>query len=162
MKIAAIFFGIEGRLNRLSYLLLLILLAALYLLFMYIVSKVFVINNNVLPLHILKIITFIIFIFLTIKRCHDFNKSGFFMIIYVAAYIVISQAGNLLLIYLYAFSVDTLIIIMNIIIKAVFLLYIILKPGTNGKNQYGNKPEKLFDLGLNGFEEETTSINSGK
>lgn len=64
MKCAAIFLGIEGRLNRLSYLLSLILVAALYLLLIYIINTVFVISNNtLLPLHILNIITFIIFIF---------------------------------------------------------------------------------------------------
>lgn len=83
MKFAAIFLGIKGRLNRLSYLLSLILVAALYLLLIYIINTVFVISNNtLLPLQILNIITFIIFIFLTIKRCHDFNKSGFYNYIY--------------------------------------------------------------------------------
>lgn len=64
MKFAAIFLGIKGRLNRLSYLLSLILVAALYLLLIYIINTVFVISNNtLLPLHIINIITFIIFIF---------------------------------------------------------------------------------------------------
>ena len=153
MKFAAIFLGIEGRLNRLSYSLLFILLAALYLLFMYIIMKVVVIgSDNTLPLHILDIISYIIFIFLTIKRCHDFNKSGFFMIIPPPPPLLISPAGIFLLINLDGFSVDRLII-MGFIIKAVFWLYLVLKPGTNGKNQYGSQPEKLFDLGIDSFTE---------
>lgn len=43
--------------------------------------------------------------------------------------------------------------IIDTIIYAVFLLYLVLKPGTNEVNKYGNKPEKLFDLGLHNFEE---------
>ncbi|MCI6476305.1 MAG: hypothetical protein MSA07_11470 [Mucispirillum sp.] len=48
------------------------------------------------------------------------------------------------------------------IIYAVFLLYIVLKPGTNEVNKYGNKPEKLFDLGSHNFEEKKSSITTGR
>lgn len=162
MKFAAIFLGIEGRLNRLSYLLSLILVAALYLLFIYIINTVFAVsNNNLLPLHILNIITFIIFIFLTIKRYHDFNKSGFFTFIYIIVIYVISQAAFFLLMYLDAVSFYKHNII-DTIIYAVFLLYLVLKPGTSEVNKYGNKPKKLFDLGLHNFEEKKSSITADR
>lgn len=162
MKFAAIFLGIEGRLNRLSYLLSLILVAALYLLFIYIINIVFAVsNNNLLPLHILNIITFIIFIFLTIKRYHDFNKSGFFTFIYIIVIYVISQAAFFLLMYFDAVSFYKLNII-DTIIYSVFLLYLVLKPGTSKVNKYCNKPKKLFDLGLHNFEEKKSSITADR
>lgn len=83
---------------------------------------------------------------MSIKRFHDFDKSGYFLLAYsvIASIIIIAIS----VIFFFVLNNETLVIGFAGIAALAFVLYIYLKPGTAGVNKYGNQPAALFDLGL--------------
>lgn len=157
MDIKALFFATEGRLNRLSYFFAGIVLALVTVVLSNIFA--FILGANFIGLLlvieiIISIANIVCGIFLGIKRCHDFNKSGYFLLAYIAisslimivcisvAVTLMSQAGAKLFV---------------LIVAAIISLYLLLKPGTNGENSYGSQPVGLFDLGIKKPEELSNS-----
>lgn len=159
MNLIALLFKTEGRLNRLSFFLLFIIINVGYTIIINIVSTIFRRSLTYKTIEILFVILLILLfvnlIFLTIKRCHDFGKSVYFLIIYILAVtgIIIAalKVASILKVDSYTLSMILTIIML------ISLFYFFLKPGSDEANQYGNQPEHLFDLGLNGFKEKISS-----
>ena len=147
MDFKGLFFSAEGRLNRLSFFLLAILVGIVF-------SIISVIVNLILPAGVagivsivLSVVNAVIGIFLAIKRFHDFDKSGYFMLGFsvISSVIIIAVST----ICFFVLGNEILGIGFAFIATIAVALYIYLKPGTAGANKYGNQPAALFDLGLN-------------
>lgn len=147
MDFKGLFFSAEGRLNRLSFFLLAILVGIVF-------SIISVIVNLILPAGaagivsiVLSVVNAVIGIFLSIKRFHDFDKSGYFMLGFsvISSVIIIAVST----ICFFVLGNEILGIGFAFIATIAVALYIYLKPGTAGANKYGNQPAALFDLGLN-------------
>lgn len=147
MDFKGLFFSAEGRLNRLSFFLLAILVGVVF-------SIISVIVNLILPAGaagivsiVLSVVNAVIGIFLSIKRFHDFDKSGYFMLGFsvISSVIIIAVST----ICFFVLGNEILGIGFAFIATIAVALYIYLKPGTAGANKYGNQPAALFDLGLN-------------
>lgn len=147
MDFKGLFFSAEGRLNRLSFFLLAILVGIVF-------SIISVIVNLILPAGVAGIVSIVlsvvnafIGIFLAIKRFHDFDKSGYFMLGFsvISSVIIIAVST----ICFFVLGNEILGIGFAFIATIAVALYIYLKPGTAGANKYGNQPAALFDLGLN-------------
>ena len=111
-------YTIEGRLNRLSYLKYQVLWTIISTVIGFIISLTGGIISTssesivvTVPMAIWSIIAFVGNIMLSIRRLHDLNKSGWFLLIWLIPFV-------------------------NII----FLLYMCLAPGTVGYNKYGADP----------------------
>lgn len=157
MDFKSLFFSAEGRLNRLSYFLLAISVGIISTVLTIFINMILQDNITLILIvnGVIDIITFIIAIFLLIKRFHDFNKSGY----YLLGFIVIMSVIIAVLCFVSIMTLgDTVGILIAVIIAIAFALYIYLKPGTKGANQYGNQPAALFDLGLdNNVENKNTN-----
>ena len=147
MGFKGLFFSAEGRLNRLSFFLLAISVGVVF-------SVISIVLNLILPASaagvvsaVLYVVNTVIGIFLSIKRFHDFDKSGYFMLAFsvIASIIIIAVS----LIFLFVLNNETLGLGFATIGAIAVVLYVYLKPGTAGVNKYGNQPAALFDLGLN-------------
>lgn len=158
MNLKALLFSAEGRLNRLSFLLINVLV--------FIVSTViagisyFIFGEGIIETlfsSIISIITTVICIFLIIKRCHDFDKSGYFFIKYILAVIGIAVLLSIFFIFLVDVDNDNALFV-PLIFEFIAMLYFIVKPGTEGLNQYGNQPVSLFDLGLGDLKKEDNNL----
>ena len=68
------------------------------------------------------------FFILTIQRLHDLNASGMYCLIWIVGLVPLSDADWSML-----FSI-------GLIISLTFGLYLIFKPGTKGRNQFGPDP----------------------
>ena len=91
MDFKGLFFSAEGRLNRLSFFLLAISVGVVF-------SVISIVLNLILPAiaagvvsAVLYVVNTVIGIFLAIKRFHDFDKSGYFMLAFsvIASIIII-------------------------------------------------------------------------
>lgn len=147
MDFKGLFFSAEGRLNRLSFFLLAILVGIVF-------SIISVIVNLILPAGaagivsiVLSVVNAVIGIFLSIKRFHDFDKSGYFMLAFTVISSVIIIVVSAIL--FFVLNNETLGFGFAILASLAVALYVYLKPGTAGANKYGNQPAALFDLGLN-------------
>lgn len=158
MDFKGLFFSAEGRLNRLSFFLLAILVGIVF-------SIISVIVNLILPAGaagivsiVLYVVNAVIGIFLAIKRFHDFDKSGYFMLGFsvISSVIIIAVST----ICFFVLGNEILGIGFAFIATIAVALYIYLKPGTAGANKYGNQPAALFDLGLNDNKENLNPIIS--
>lgn len=158
MDFKGLFFSIEGRLNRISFFLLGMFVGVVFSVISTIVGFILPTGTASIVSIILYVINTIIGIFLSIKRVHDFDKSGYFLLAYsvVASIIVIAIA----LIFSIVLNNDRLGTGCAIIGALIVVLYIYLKPGTAGVNKYGNQPVTLFDLGLGNNEEAAKSVIS--
>lgn len=108
----------QGRLNRLRYLKYHVIFALLSALFGFVISFVCALLSGdpesvlvTVPMGILSFVVSIGGIMLGVRRLHDLNKTGWFMLL-------------------------GLVPLINII----FLFYLLLAPGTNGWNDYGEDP----------------------
>lgn len=158
MDFKGLFFSAKGRLNRFSFFLLAILVGVVF-------TFVEIVFGLILPTIaasivsvVLYVVNTIIGIFLTIKRFHDFDKSGYFLLAYsvIASIIIIAIS----VIFFLVLNNETLVIGFAGIAALAFVLYIYLKPGTAGVNKYGNQPAALFDLGLNDNKETINPVIS--
>ena len=91
MDFKALLFSAEGRLNRLSFFLSHILIGIVIIVISIILSLIFgtSVIGSILSA-VISIVAFVIGIFLIIKRCHDFDKNGYFFIKYALAVIGIA------------------------------------------------------------------------
>ena len=146
MDFKGLFFSAEGRLNRLSFFLLAISVGVVF-------SVISIVLNLILPASaagvvsaVLYVVNTVIGIFLAIKRFHDFDKSGY----YLLGFIVVTNISAAVLagIIMMIAGEGAGLAALSLMALAI-LLYTFLKPGTDGVNQYGNQPTALFDLGLN-------------
>ena len=108
----------QGRLNRLRYLKYHVIFALLSALIGFVISFVCALLSGdpesvlvTVPMGILSFVVSIGGIMLGVRRLHDLNKTGWFMLL-------------------------GLVPLINII----FLFYLLLAPGTNGWNDYGEDP----------------------
>ena len=147
MDLGTLLFSPKGRLNRSSYIIANIVLYVMIYVFKAIVHLFFGIKGagHVLGIIVL-IIGFIISVLLLIKRFHDFDKSGY----YLLGFIVVTNISAAVLagIIMMIAGEGAGLAALSLMALAI-LLYTFLKPGTDGVNQYGNQPAALFDLGLN-------------
>lgn len=111
-------FTIEGRINRLRYLKYQIILALIFAVIVFAITFTFgLLTGNeesilvTLPTKVLTIIGGIGNLMLSVRRLHDLNRSGWFILV-------------------------TAVPFLNVI----FILYLYLAPGTNGYNDYGADP----------------------
>lgn len=163
MDIKALFFAAEGRLNRLSYFLagIVFFLAVIVLAIAILVLKetfefILDVKHIELPLidTIIYIVSIVCCIFLGIKRCHDFNKSGYFLLAYIAiSFLIMIVCVSVA----YSLMPRRATMLLVLIMVAIINLYLLLKPGTNGENSYGSQPAGLFDLGIKKPEELSSS-----
>lgn len=109
------YFSFKGRLNRWKFFIYLLPLI-IFDLFLYVITLLMpAIHIN---LDTFTIIIFLIFkISLSVKRLHDLDKTGWFLLIQVLFFI---PAINLIL--------------------SLFNLYLLFAPGTKGVNKYGDDP----------------------
>lgn len=158
MDFKGLFFIAEGRLNRLSFFLLAILVGVVFSILSVVVGLILPYGVAIIVSAILYIVNTIIGIFLIIKRFHDFDKSGYYMLGYsIVAFIIILAISS---IFTFILNNETLSIGFAVIAALAVVLYVYLKPGTAGANQYGNQPAALFDLGLNDNKENLNPIIS--
>ena len=148
MDFKGLFFSAEGRLNRLSYFLLWLSVKVISVILSVIFSTILqgnLIVNYVIN-GVINIATLVINVFLAIKRFHDFDKSGY----YLLGFIVVTNISAAVLagIIMMIAGEGAGLAALSLMALAI-LLYTFLKPGTDGVNQYGNQPTALFDLGLN-------------
>lgn len=147
MDFKGLFFSAEGRLNRLSFFLLAILVGVVFSILSAVFGLILPYGAAIIVSAILYIVNTIIAIFLIIKRFHDFDKSGYYMLGYsIIAFIIILAISS---IFTFILNNETLSIGFAVIAALAVVLYVYLKPGTAGANKYGNHPAALFDLGLN-------------
>ncbi len=154
MDFKALLFSAEGRLNRLSFFLSHILIGIVIIVISIILSLIFgtSVIGSILSA-VISIVAFVIGIFLIIKRCHDFDKNGYFFIKYALA--VIGIAIVLIIVSYLIFGIESKVTFtVPFIFEFIAMLYFYFKPGTDGANKYGNQPASLFDLGLEGFNKE--------
>lgn len=157
MKLSLLFFSSRGRLSRLAYSCLFIFTIVFFTLLNNIFSfdkyieyfqtgaaNIIVNVIREIVFDITNILSVIIFIFLTIKRLHDFNQKGV-AIIYVSAAVFAAA-----LVKCYMTGGDGLDCIFNtiLIIFIISILLLCIWPGDKKDNQYGKVPASLFDLGL--------------
>lgn len=158
MDFKGLFFSTEGRLNRISFFLLAILVGVVFSIINVIVSLILPSGAAMMLSVILYVVNIIIGIFLTIKRFHDFDKSGYYMIGYsvIASIIILAVSA----VFIVALNNETLGLGFGGIITLFVGLYIYLKPGTAGANKYGNQPAAFFDLGLSDNKENLNPVIS--
>lgn len=149
MNFKALYFSAQGRLNRLSFFLAQILLAVVFVILTVIAGLM---GENVVGLIVigaLNIVAIIAGIFLAIKRFHDIDKSGLFML----GYIIVAGIVGGIIISAIVFAAGlaenkAAVTGLTVVFALILALYVYLKPGTKGENKYGNEPEKLFDVGI--------------
>ena len=158
MDFKGLFFSAEGRLDRLSFFLLAVLVGVVFTFVEIVFGLILPTTAASIVFVVLYVVNIIIGIFLTIKRFHDFDKSGYFLLAYSVITTIIIIAISLIL--FLVLNNETLGIIFVGIAALVVALYIYLKPGTAGVNKYGNQPVALFDLGLNDNKETINPVIS--
>lgn len=147
MDFKGLFFSAEGRLNRLSFFLLAILVGIVFSIISVIVNLILSAGAAGIVSIVLSVVNAVIGIFLSIKRFHDFDKSGYFMLAFTVISSVIIIVVSAIL--FFVLNNETLGFGFAILASLAVALYVYLKPGTAGANKYGNQPAALFDLGLN-------------
>ncbi len=158
MDFKGLFFSAEGRLDRLSFFLLAVLVGVVFTFVEIVFGLILPTTAASIVFVVLYVVNIIIGIFLTIKRFHDFDKSGYFLLAYSVITTIIIIAISLIL--FLVLNNETLGIIFVGIAALAVALYIYLKPGTAGVNKYGNQPVALFDLGLNDNKETINPVIS--
>lgn len=158
MDFKGLFFSAEGRLDRLSFFLLAVLVGVVFTFVEIVFGLILPTTAASIVFVVLYVVNIIIGIFLTIKRFHDFDKSGYFLLAYSVITTIIIIAISLIL--FLVLNNETLGIIFVGIAALAVALYIYLKPGTAGVNKYGNQPAALFDLGLNDNKETINPVIS--
>lgn len=158
MDFKGLFFSAEGRLDRLSFFLLAVLVGVVFTFVEIVFGLILPTTAASIVFVVLYVVNIIIGIFLTIKRFHDFDKSGYFLLAYSVITTIIIIVISLIL--FLVLNNETLAIGFAGIAALAVALYIYLKPGTAGVNKYGNQPVALFDLGLNDNKETINPVIS--
>ena len=158
MDFKGLFFSADRRLDRLSFFLLAVLVGVVFTFVDIVCGLILPTTAASIVFVVLYVVNIIIGIFLTIKRFHDFDKSGYFLLAYSVITTIIIIAISLIL--FLVLNNETLGIIFVGIAALAVALYIYLKPGTAGVNKYGNQPVALFDLGLNDNKETINPVIS--
>lgn len=157
MKIFLFFLSSRGRLGRLAFtclyvctIVVLTLINNLFSFDEYIgyfktgVANIIAVAVKEVVFDITNILSVIIFIFLVIKRLHDFNRSGFVLLYFS----IIIFAGALFICYTAGGDIFSCVFNITIPVFLISNLFLCIWPGNNNDNKYGRKPASLFDLGL--------------
>lgn len=138
----SLFFSANGRINRLTYFVLILIINLVLSILLSILLGVNDIISNVNSLFFLTIILMsylFVYSVIVIKRLHDIELAGSYLILklFLEIALVLSVEFDKLGLLIFLSGVGTL----------AMSLYILFKSGTNGENEYGSSP-KFMRVGL--------------
>lgn len=142
MDFISLFFSANGRINRLTYFVLILIINLVLSILLGILLGVNDIISNVNSYFFLTIILMsylFVYSVIVIKRLHDIELAGSYLILklFLEIALVLSVEFDKLGLLIFLSGVGTL----------AMSLYILFKSGTNGENEYGSSP-KFMRVGL--------------
>ena len=142
-KVFKLIFSHKGRINRKTYLLFHVCVLGGFLLVVFLNLFVILLPEVILALLVLLMIVPVVYgmFSVSIKRFHDMNKSGLRWWIFVCLVGIIESGIKLMLI---IFSAEGQnfggFADVFLLFPGLFYIYYMCKPGTQGKNLYGEPP----------------------